>query len=143
MCIHALWQAHCCVGTQGRFHSHGHKSKLDWFYAIREKYELTIGAAGPGPSDDKEATVPNRVIRWTGTGLKYEADPRQAERFREEIEVDGDGVEGIATASTKLVQHQVADEVELPDDEHRGLGAPANDLAADRPDIVFAAKEIC
>ena len=43
---------------------------------------------GPGPEDDKEGLVLNRVIRWTESGLEYEADPRQGEKLLEELELD-------------------------------------------------------
>ena len=48
---------------------------------LQGHYELTVGGRlGSGPLDDKEATVLNRVIRWTEQGIEYEADPRQVER---------------------------------------------------------------
>ena len=61
------------------FTAAGPKPELDWFEGmLRSHYELTVGGRlGPGPNDDKEATVLNRVIRWTPTGVEYEADPRQ------------------------------------------------------------------
>ena len=44
---------------------------------LRARHELTVGGRlGPGPNDDKEGTVLNHVIRWTSTGVEYEADPR-------------------------------------------------------------------
>ena len=60
----------------------GPKDQLDWFVGeLRKKYELKEGARlGPGPSDDKEARILNRLVRWTPEGIEYEADPRQAER---------------------------------------------------------------
>ena len=50
----------------------GPKDQLDWFEkAMRAKYELTVGGRmGPGPKDDKEATVLNRVVRWTQKGAR-------------------------------------------------------------------------
>ena len=73
------------------FTAAGAKSDLDWFESsMRTRYELTVGGwLGPAPSDDKEATVLNRVVRWTEKGLEYEADPRQAEKLLEEIELMG------------------------------------------------------
>ena len=47
---------------------------------------------------------------------------------------------------TKPLPHQTQDELELSESGHtrfRGLAARANYLAADRLDIIFAAKEIC
>ncbi len=38
-----------------------------------------LGRLGGGKGELRELRVLNRVIRWTPTGLKYEADPRHAE----------------------------------------------------------------
>ena len=67
------------------FTATGPKDQLDWFQKMMEDhYELTVGGRlGAGANDDKEATVLNRVIRSTDTGIEYEADPRQVERLLE------------------------------------------------------------
>ena len=59
----------------------GRKCELDKFESmVRSHYELTVGGRlGPGPQDDKEATVLNRVIRRTDRGVEYEADPRHGD----------------------------------------------------------------
>ena len=56
-------------------------SSLDWAEeAMKGKYELTVGdRLGPGPSDDKEISVLNRIIRLTPKGIQYEADPGRVE----------------------------------------------------------------
>ena len=47
---------------------------------MQKRYELTIGGRlGPGAIDDHEAKVLDRVVRWTASGVEYEADFRQAE----------------------------------------------------------------
>ena len=130
------------------FTAAGSKQNLDWFEKqMKERYELKVGGRlGPGPTDDKEATVLNRVIRWTPQGLEYEADPRQVERLLEELELEGEGVKSVVTPGVKTLAHQVQSEVVLPEREHtrfRALAARANYLAADRPDVIFAAKEVC
>ena len=65
----------------------GPKVELDWFEnEMKARYELTVGGRlGPGPADDKEASVLNRIVRWTESGFEYEADPRQAEKLLEEL----------------------------------------------------------
>lgn len=47
--------------------------QLDWFEGwMRKHYKLTVGGRlGPGPSDDKEATVLKRVICWTDSSVEY------------------------------------------------------------------------
>ena len=130
------------------FTSSGPKCELDWFEAqMKKRYELTVGGRlDPGDKDDKEATILNRAVRWTADGLEHEADPRQAEKLLEELELVGDGVKSVVTPGVKANAHQIVEEKELMEREHtrfRGLAARANYLAADRPDIIFAAKEIC
>ena len=67
-------------------------------------------------------------------------------RLLEELDLDGDGVKGVVTPGVKTLAHQLASERDLKEDEHtkfRALAARANYLAADRPDITFAAKLGC
>ena len=94
------------------FTATGPKNQLDCFQQMMQgHYELPVGGRlEPGPSDDKEATVLNRVIRWTEQGVEYEANPRQVERLLDGIELSGEGVKGVATPGQQLHQHQVADE---------------------------------
>ena len=132
----------------GDFTATGPKDQLDWFEGkLKENYGLTVGGRlGPGPKDDKEARVLNRIIRWTDRGLEYEADPRQVEKLLEELDLEGEGVKGVVTPGIKADTHQIQNEVELESSWHtffRGVAARAKFLAADRPDIIFAAKEIC
>ena len=63
-------------------------SSLNWFETtMKQKYELTVGGRlGPGADDDKEISVLNRIIRWTCSGIEYEADPRQVEKLLRDIE---------------------------------------------------------
>ena len=65
------------------FTAAGPKRSLDWFESqMKQRYELTVGGRlGPGKSDDKEATILNRVVRWTENGIEYEADPRKARNY--------------------------------------------------------------
>ena len=73
------------------FTSAGAKYDLDWPEKLMEaKYELRKGGRlGSGQEDAKEILVLNRVIRYTESGLEYEADPRQAERLLEGLKLDG------------------------------------------------------
>ena len=56
---------------------------------------------GPGAEDDKEATVLNRVVRWTTERLEYEADPRQHEKLLRDLKLDGEGVKPAASPGVK------------------------------------------
>ena len=113
--------------------------------AMKNKYELTVGGRlGPWPNDDKEISVLNRIIRWTAKGIQYKADPRQVEKLLRDIELEG--ANRAATPGQKILAHQVESEVELPERNFtcfRALAARANYLAADRIDVLYAAKEVC
>ena len=87
----------------------GPKMQLDWFEsALAERYELTRGGRlGPAPEDDKEASVLNRIVRWTPAGIEYEADPRQVERLLVEVELEGEKVNGSATPGVNVHAHQI------------------------------------
>ena len=129
------------------FTAAGSKAELDWFEAtLKKSCELTVGGRlGPGPTDDKEATVLGRVIRWTDIGIEYEAESRQVEKLISELQLEGEAVKGVVTPGVKVLSHQVQSETAFPESEHtrlRGLAARANLLAADRPDIVYSAKGI-
>ena len=124
----------------------GPKANLDWYEsALEAKYELKKGGRlGPGPADDREATCLNRVIRWCGDHVEYEADPRQVEKLVEELSLVGGNP--CVSPGIKLMAEQYADDKPLDPSLHttfRALAARANYLSADRPDCQFAAKEIC
>ena len=57
----------------------GDGDDLDWlFQKLNEKLEL-VQKAGLGPGYDSEATVLNRCVTYSDSGLAWEADPRHAE----------------------------------------------------------------
>ena len=86
----------------------------------------------------------HRIVRWTPRGIEYEADPRQVEKLLREIELEG--ANGAVTPGVKLLGHLVEDEADLLESEltrFRALAARANYLAADKIDLLYAAKEVC
>jgi len=112
---------------------------------LEEKYELKMrGVMGPPgmPETTQEITILNRVTRWTGEGIEYEADPRHAEIIIKEL-----GLSGGKTVSTPgCKKTKIEDEGEPMNAEEstkfRALVARANYLAQDRCDIQFAVKEL-
>lgn len=134
------------------FTTAGPKENLDWFRKSLEcRYGLKEAARlGPGLADDKEGRVLNRIIRWNDRGLAYEADPRQGEQLIQELGLDtkpdAQPVRPVSTPCVKPTREQINSDKLLPWNKvshFRGLAARANYLAADRPDIQYAAKEIC
>ena len=128
------------------FTSCGPKASLDWFIAeMKQRYELSeLCRLGPGPADDKEGKILNRIIRWTTEGLEYEADPRQVEKLIRDLKLEGCNTLG--TPGTKPTTDQISGDRELDQSRckpFRAVAARANYLAADRPECQYASKEIC
>ena len=128
------------------FTTAGPKCNLDWFKKELERhYELIEGARlGPGPEDDKEGRVLNRVVRWTADGITYEADPRQSEKLVKELGLEGS--KALSTPGLKATAQEHLDDSELgiaQSSPFRAVAARANYLAADRPEIQFASKQAC
>ena len=91
-CLFVNVERQLAVSVHGDdFTTTGPKCEIDWFEKLlEERYELKKGGRlGPAPTDCKELTILNRVMRWTERGVEYEADPRQAERLLEGLGLDG------------------------------------------------------
>jgi hypothetical protein len=55
---------------------------------------------GPDPTDDKEVSILNRIIRWKEDCLLYEADPRHVEKLLKEAGLED--CNALGTPGTKL-----------------------------------------
>ena len=137
-----------CVVHGDDFTVPGNRKQLKWLRdPLEEAFGLRLRAhLGEASDADTQATTLKWIRAVTPNGLEYEADPRQVEKLLEEIELEGDGVKGAVTPSVKPLQHQIAAEAPLPEQQHtrfRALAARANYLAADRVDVIYAAKEVC
>ena len=112
---------------------------------MEDRYELTeSGRLGPGPQDNKEVKILNRVVRWTPQGVEYEADPRHVEQIIRDLELVG--AKSVTTPGLKPTFEQACHSKLLHQGKlrpFRAIAARANYLAMDRPDIQYAAKEIC
>ena len=63
----------------GDFVIAGSGDALDWLsHNLNEKLEL-VQMARMGPGHDREATVLNRCVSYSDSGMTWEADPRHAE----------------------------------------------------------------
>ena len=118
----------------------GSKVNLDWFKTQLEAfYELKEARRlGPGPDDHTEATVFNRVVRWTTNGLEYDADPRQCEKLVRDLKLDGDDVKSVGTPGFKPICDQLDGDAPLhvtKGTPYRAVVARANYLASDRPEL--------
>ena len=63
---------------------------MDWYETgLAKFFELKLRARiGPQQSDDKEVRILNRILRLTGEGLLYEADPRHVEILTRSLGVE-------------------------------------------------------
>ncbi len=85
----------------------------------------------------------NRTLRWTSTGIEYEADDKHADIIVETCEVRNTKV--MKTPGTQD-QERAPEGDRLSHGEttrYRAVAARINYLSQDRPDIQFAAKELC
>ena len=94
--------------------------------------------------DCKEALISNRIVRWTASGIEYEADPRQGEKLLHELSLD-DRTNGCITPGVNIAAHQVENDTPLNESDfskYRAHSARGSDLATDRNDVLYACKEI-
>ncbi|CAK0792782.1 unnamed protein product, partial [Prorocentrum cordatum] len=107
------------------------------------------GVLGPAPTDAKEITRLNRVVRWRdrwsqgGEAIEYEADPRHAQILRAQLGMDPRTTKSLSTPG---LRQKLTPEVERELNEHeaaeyRSARMRLGYLALDRPDVQFTAKE--
>ena len=134
-----------CVVHGDDFTFLGTDSSLDIVQAAMQKrYEVKVrGRMGPGAKDDKSIRILNRILQWTNEGLVYEADQRHIEIIIDELGLT-DSKATLSTPGVKTNVDEDGDELLGPQQatKYRALVARANFVAADRPDLQFAVKEL-
>ena len=140
------------VGTRAA--AKAFKQKLEGRFEIKTQVVgsrggVPIASRGTTTPEDleevSEARVLNRIVRCRPDGWEIEADQRHVDIIVRDI-----GLSEARPASTPG-EPETRDDVELNEMElegseasrFRALAARANYLAADRPDIMYATKEIC
>ena len=65
----------------------GRDEDLDYFqHGIQGEFDVKVrGRLGSGKNDDKCMRILNRIVRWTDSGLRVEADPRHVEILIKEM----------------------------------------------------------
>ena len=118
----------------------GDGDDLDWlFQKLNEKLEL-VQKARLGPGYDSEATVLNRCVTKSDSGLTWEADPRHAELAVAELGLQAARSQtspGGAKPSAPLDQEELESDGQQA---YHSVSARLACLASDRPDIAFACK---
>ena len=123
----------------------GPERSLEWFRDfLKTRWDVKASILGPESHQVQEVRVLNRSIRWTTRGIDYEADPRHRQVILKEL-----GLEGCSPVTTPFGPQEqgcLQDEGELLSGaeaiKFRAIVARLNYLAADRPDIQYAAKEV-
>ena len=133
-----------CLVHGDDYFSAGNGAELVWFEGeLRKEYGLKTQRLGPGAAE--EGKVLNRIVRWKDDGWELEADPRHSELIREQLGVKKSG--GITTAGPPQEESATEENKELLTGKDitlfRGVAARCNYLSLDRPDLQYAAKEIC
>ena len=121
----------------------GPRSQVAWFQKeLSRKFKIKAEVLGPAAEEEKEVRILNRVLRWTATGIEYEADPRHHEIIIRELGLVN--AKSLSSPGSKDVPRQ-PDDCELLDGPsstlYRAICARINFLALDRPDLLYSAKE--
>ena len=114
--------------------------------ALEDKFDIRdTFILGYEDGDLREGKVLNRIVRAGDAGWELEADPRHAELLIQQMEMETS--KGVVTPGVDQDDAEAGEDEELSDKgeikKFRGVAARANYLAQDRPDIAFAAKEVC
>jgi len=122
----------------GDFTAAAMQEDLEWLAErLTEKYITKVrGIIGPNADDQKSITITGR-----DEGISYVANPRHVDVLLQSLGLTE--AKGCSTPGTRIT---VPDEAPLSPElarEFRALAARANYLAADRPEIAFATKELC
>lgn len=128
------------------FASVSSRQGLDWFLKLlEERFEVKTARVGPDDDELKEARVLNRIVRYTAEGWEYEPDQRHAELIVEEMQMGS--AKSVETPGEKMKEWEREAKAEKLESEkatkYRQVAARANYMAQDRPDVMFAVKEIC
>ena len=112
---------------------------------LERRFEIKTKVIGTGDDEDGVGKVLNRVISVTDDGWEYEPDQRHAEIIIDEL-----GLKEARSATTlgedEKKWEEEENEVPLLSNmasKFRSIAARINYLAADRPDIMYGAKEAC
>ena len=92
-----------------------------------------------------EARLLNRVVRCTGDGWEVEPDQRHADLIVQDLQLSG--ANGVTTPGDHDIKEKMDEYNELLSESdttrYRSIAARANYLASDRPDLMYAVKELC
>ena len=146
--FHADWDVKAAVHGDDYASAGPKEGILKLKKALEDKLDIrNTHILGHEPGDEVEGKVLNRVVRAGKHGWELEADPRHAELLIKQFDMEG--TKGVVSPGSD--QGEAESEEEDNDaitskknlKEFRSAAARTNYLAQDRPDIAFAAKEVC
>ena len=111
---------------------------------LERKLDIKTTVMGPAEGEVREMRILNRIVRGTGDGITYEADPRHAEIIVESMGLEN--ANSVAAPGSGDGPGGEEEEEELEEGDktrYRAIAARCNYLAIDRPDLQYAAKEAC
>ena len=117
------------------------KVKMREWYDIKDR-----GTMGSDEDDIKTITILGRTLRWTPSGLEYEAGAEHMQKVLEAEGLDEGSKAAVSPAVRDDENKALLDEQELCKEAHRGfrsMGATLNYLGQDRSDVQYAVKEVC
>ena len=99
---------------------------------------------GPEESDEKEATLLGRTLRWHEWGISCESDPKCRREVLEALGLS-DSSKSLSTTGSKEEDGQgdSVPRVMGDDRQYRSIAASINFMAQDQPDLQYACKEAC
>ena len=127
----------------------GEDRELDWVEGLMKRwYEVKVRARlGPDETDDKEATLLGRVVRWNSWGISCEADPKHRKLVLEALGLEEDSKSLVMPGTKEDDKVAAQDEAEAKgpgeNTKFRAIAARLNYMASDMPDIQFSCKEAC
>ena len=119
---------------------------LVWIQGLMQSwFPIKIRAMIGGEiQDDKEVVILNRLLRWTPSGLEYEADPRHRSVLLEHFGLNGGNVRGLTQNGSKMETYDSYESEYLEGKDatmFRALTARLNYLSLDCPDLQFPIKQ--
>ena len=122
----------------------GLEEDLRWIEGLmRGWYEIVVrGMVGGDATDDKEVVILGRIVRYTESGIEYEADPRHRQAILDHFGFE-EGSRVLGVNGDKGTKIEDWEEEELDKEEakvFRGMAARFNYLSLDCPDLQFPSK---
>ena len=69
------------------------------------------GRIDPGPKEGKEIRILNRIVSWTESGIKYEADQRHAEIVVRELHLEKGKSRSVTSPEEKKSMRELEEEL--------------------------------